>query len=93
MLSKLVLISGTHIAKFVRDALAGEGRQNFGSDMFQAKKRAAETEFWLLIIYKGGYLDEKEYESINEDCLELIRLTTSISNTSRKSDEQSIKVG
>ncbi|HVF48020.1 MAG TPA: four helix bundle protein [Pyrinomonadaceae bacterium] len=93
VLSKLVLISGTHIAKFVRDALAGEGRQNFGSDMFQAKKRAAETEFWLLIIYKGGYLDEKEYESINEDCLELIRLTTSISNTSRKRDEQPSKVG
>ncbi len=86
VLSKLVLISGTHIAKFVRDALAGDGRQNFSADMFQAKKRAAETEFWLFIIFEGGYIDEKEYDSIKEDCIELLKLTTSISNTSREKE-------
>lgn len=86
VLSKLVLISGTHIAKFVRDSLAGDGRKNFTADMFQAKKRAAETEFWLFILIEGGYLDQKEYESINEDCIELIKLTTSISNSSRENE-------
>lgn len=81
VLSKLVLISGTHIAKFVNDALAGQDRQGFTADMYQAKKRAKETELWLMLIHKGLHLDEREYESINRDCLELIRLTSSISKT------------
>lgn len=82
VLSKLVLLSGTHIAKFVNDALSGQDRQGFTADMYQAKKRAKETEFWLMLIHRGLHLDEREYQSINSDCLELIRLTTSISKTS-----------
>ena len=83
VLSKLLLISGTHIAKHARVALAGQGRQHFSDEMLKAKLRAVESEFWLFIIYNGGYFDERDYQSINEDCVELIKLTTSISGTTR----------
>ena len=84
VLSKLVLISGTFVAKHVREATAGEGRPNFSNEMFIAMKRAIETEFWLMIIHEGGWLDEKQYLSINEDCVELIKMTSAISKSSRE---------
>jgi four helix bundle protein len=59
VLSKLVLISGTHIAKFVNGALAGQDRQGFTADMYQAKKRAKETEFWLMLIHRAIILTKE----------------------------------
>ena len=84
VLSKQVLISGTFIAKHVREATQAESRQVFSSEMFAAMKRANETEFWLLILHEGEFLGDKEYYSINEDCIELIKLTTSIAKTTRE---------
>ncbi len=84
VLSKQVLISGTFIAKHVREATQAESRQVFSSEMFAAMKRANETEFWLLILHEGKFLGDKEYDSINEDCIELIKLTTSIAKTTRE---------
>lgn len=83
VLSKMVLISGTFVAKHVREATAGEGRPNFSKEMFIAMKRAIETEFWLLMIHEGGWLDEKQYDSMRNDCVELIKMTSAISKTTR----------
>ena len=85
VLSKMMLLSGTFVAKHIREAVAGEGRGNFSNEMFIAMKRAIETEFWLMIIREGGWLDEKEYDSIKKDCIELIKMTSTISkiNTRR----------
>ncbi len=47
VLSKQVLISGTHVAKFIKDANQSESKQVFTADMQTALKRASETEFWL----------------------------------------------
>ncbi|NOT46950.1 MAG: four helix bundle protein [Acidobacteria bacterium] len=84
VLSKQVLISKTFIAKHVREATQAESRHVFSSEMYTAMKRANETEFWLLILHEGEFLDEKEYSSINDDCVELIKLTTAIAKTTRE---------
>ncbi len=84
VLSKLVLLSGTHIAKFIKDANKAESKQIFTNDMQTALKRASETEFWLLILHEGEFPDEKPYSSINNDCVELIKLLTSIVKTSKE---------
>lgn len=86
VLSKQVLISGTFIAKHARSAILAESRQVFSSEMFAAMKRADETEFWLLILHEGEYLDGQEYDSINTDCVELIKMTTSIAKTTRENE-------
>jgi four helix bundle protein len=49
-----------------------------------ALKKASETEFWLLILREGEYLDEKFYNSINDDCVELIRMLTASVKTSKE---------
>src|SRR5688572_5568757 len=84
VLSKQVLLSGTHVAKFIKDATQAESKQIFSGDMQTALKRASETEFWLLILHEGDFLDGKAYNSINEDCIELIKMLTTSVKTSKE---------
>ncbi len=84
VLSKQILLSGTHIAKFIKDANQAESKQFSAADMQIALKKASETEFWLLVLHEGEFLDEKPYHSINKDCVELINLLTSIVKPSKE---------
>lgn len=84
VLSKQILLSGTHIAKFIKDANQSGSKQFFTADMQAALKRASETEFWLLILREGEFLDDKAYNSINQDCAELNKLLISIVKTAKE---------
>jgi four helix bundle protein len=48
-----------------------------------ALKEANETEYWLNILKDTGYIDDRMYKSINKDCIEIIKLLTSIIKTSK----------
>jgi len=84
VLSKQVLISGTYIAKHAKAATQADGREGFSRDMNIALQRASETEFWLLLLHEGKYLESNEYTSINTDCIELIKMLTRIVITSKE---------
>lgn len=84
VLSKQVLISGTYIAKHAKDATQADSKPIFAHEMQISMKRAYETEFWLLMLHEGEFLGDKEYESINADCVELIKILTSIVKTSKQ---------
>ena len=43
-----------------------------------ALKEADETEYWLDLLHETKYLDDTMYNSINDDCGELIRILTTI---------------
>ena len=85
VLSKQMLMSGTYVAKHVKAATVGENRSKFSSEMFKGMQFASDTELWLFLLHEGEWLDQKQYDSINEDCVEMIRLTASIAKTT--SDE------
>ncbi len=80
-----MLVSGTYVAKHVKAATVGESRSKFSSEMFKGMRFASDTELWLFLLHEGEWLDQKQYDSINEDCVEMIRLTASIAKTT--SDE------
>ena len=42
-----------------------------------------ETEYWLELLFRSEYVEEKTYISVVEDCRELIRLLISIVKTSK----------
>ncbi len=84
VLSKQILLSGTHIAKFINDATQAESKQVFSGDMQTALKKATETEFWLLLLHEGEYLEDKPFNSINDDCVELIKMLTTSVKTSKE---------
>lgn len=83
VLSRLVLLSGTHIAKHVKSALNASSRQGFNSEMFSALNCASDAELWLMLLHYGEFLDDAKYRSINDDCVELIKLTAAISKTTK----------
>ena len=86
ILSKQVLLSGTYVAKHVKAATVAENRSSFGSEMFKGMQMASDTELWLFLLHEGGWLEQKYYDSINADCIEMIKLTSSISKTSRENE-------
>ncbi len=84
VLSKELLISGTNIGRHVRAAIGAENRDVFISEFGVARRRALETEYWLLVLLHGEILTEAEYRSIEDDRLELVKIISSIVSTSRK---------
>ncbi|HQU90953.1 MAG TPA: four helix bundle protein [Pyrinomonadaceae bacterium] len=83
VLSKQILLSGSHIAKHVKTALHSH---RFSVEMTKALEKALDTELWLLLLKEGESISETQYDSLNGDCIEMIKLTSSISKTSRTNE-------
>ncbi len=83
VLSKELLIAGTNIGRHVKAAVGAENRDVFVSEFGIARRRALETEYWLLVLFHGEILTEQEYNSIEADRLELVKIITSIHSSSR----------
>jgi TIGR02436 family protein len=82
VLSKQVLRSGTSIGANVKEAIRGQSKPDFRAKMSIALKEASETEYWLNLLYDSGYMDDKSFESIITDNVELIKILTSIVKSS-----------
>lgn len=90
IMSKQLLRCGTSIGANLSEALYGISRNDFLAKIYISLKECAETKYWLEILYKTGYLSENEFESIDEDCTELIKLLTSTAKTTRQNDENQL---
>ncbi len=78
VLSKQLLRSGTSIGANTRESKNAQSRNDFLNKLNIALKEADETEYWLELLYQTEYLDENEYQSIQKDTSELIKILTSI---------------
>ncbi|HLM01260.1 MAG TPA: four helix bundle protein [Pyrinomonadaceae bacterium] len=83
-LSKQILRFGTAIGALVREAEFGQSKADFRSKMSIALKEANETDYWLNLLKDTGYLNEKMFQSISEDCLELIKILVATVKTTKK---------
>ena len=84
VLSKQLLRSGTSIGTNIREVSVAQSKKDFISKMNIALKEAAETEYWLELLYETEYLSKTEFDSIKEDCAEINKLLISIVKTSNK---------
>ena len=84
VLSKQLLRSGTGIGANVREGKYAQSTDDFISKNSIALKEAAETEYWLELLYETGYITKTEYDSIAGDCSELVRLLASIVKTTKE---------
>lgn len=84
ILSKQLLRSGTAIGALIREAEHGQSKADFLNKMNIALKEANETDYWLLLLYKGEFLNEKEYNSIVEDCTEILKRLIKIVKTTKE---------
>jgi len=85
LLSKQLLRSGTSIGAMIREAEHAETKNDFKHKMSIAQKEANETIYWLELLKETGYLTTTEFDSINENAVEIIKLITSIIKTTKTS--------
>ena len=83
VLSKQVLRSGTAVGALVEEAVQAESKADFIHKLSIANKEANETHYWLKLLKESGYLEENIANSIFKDCTEVIKIITSIINTSK----------
>jgi four helix bundle protein len=82
-MSKQALRSGTSIGANIREAKRAQSTPDFYSKLTVSLKEADETQYWLELLNKTGYINDDAFKSINSDCDELIRLLVSITRTVR----------
>ena len=84
VLSKQLLRSGTSIGANVSEAVRGQSKADFLAKMCIALKEANESHYWIRLLYKTDFLTEQEFNSIENDVVELIKILSSICKTSTK---------
>ena len=75
--------SGTSIGANVTEADQAQSKADFISKISIANKEAHETRYWLRLLFKTEYIDDKQYTSIISDCQELIRILQAIIKTAK----------
>ena len=83
VLSKQVLRSGTSIGANVNEAQCAQTKNDFYAKLYIAYKETAETEYWLYLLYSGGYIDNRIYHSLWNDCHEILLLLAKITKKSK----------
>ena len=88
VLSKQILRCGTSVGANVKEALQAESKLDFIHKLNIALKETSETEYWLQLLRDSNYIDAKSFTSIGDDCIEIVKLITSIIKTSKANLEK-----
>lgn len=86
VISKQILLSGAFVAKHINAALHARSKEGFSSEMYVALQKSLETELWLLLLKEGDFINNDQHQSLKNDCVEMIKLTSSISKTSHRNE-------
>ena len=69
-----LLRSGTSIGANNAEACNAISKADFKSKSFIALKEARESLYWIELLHRNKYLDDKQYTSIHTDCEELVKV-------------------
>jgi len=83
VMSKQLLRSGTSVGAMVREAEHSESKADFIHKMAIAQKEINESIYWLELLKETNYLNSEQYDSINNDAIEIIKMITSIIKTTK----------
>ncbi|MEE0957248.1 MAG: four helix bundle protein [Ruminococcus sp.] len=78
VLSKHLLRSGTSIGANVTEGQYAISRAEFRSKNSIALKEAVESEYWINLLFKSEYINQKEYDSLMADLKPIIKILISI---------------
>ena len=67
----------------IREAEHSESKADFIHKMAIAQKEINETGYWLELLSETEYISNKEFESINADAIEIIKMITSSIKTAK----------
>ena len=82
--SKQILRCSTSIGANVAEAQKGQSKADFNAKMNIALKEANETHYWLRLLRRTGYINEKEFASMEVEIREIISILVAICKSTNK---------
>ena len=76
VLCNQLLRAGTSIGANNAEATSAISKADFKSKSYIALKEARESLYWIDLLHRNGYLDDKQHSSIYADCEELVKVLT-----------------
>ena len=70
--------SGTSIGANVAEAQYAISKSDFIAKLYISLKEANETLYWLRLLQRTQFINNRQFESVNNDCEELKRMLVSI---------------
>ena len=84
VMSKQILRAGTNPGAMVREAFNAESGKDFIHKLSIGQKEIGETIYWLELIDATDFISPQQFESINEDAIEVMKLIKSSIITRKK---------
>ena len=78
ILSKQLLRRVTSIGANVHEALSSESKRDFIHKLSIALKESKETSYWLNLLKDTNYIASEQFDKLNVDCNEIIKILNSI---------------
>ena len=85
VMSKELLRSGTAIGALQSEGSYAKSKADFIHKYGIAQKECNETIYWLKLTYKTDYIDNKQFDSLYNDAVELMKIITASILTAKKS--------
>jgi len=83
IITKQLIRSSTSIGANINEANYGVSKADFIAKMQIAMKEAAESEYWLKLLYKAEYVNEGDVSLLINNCREIERMLISTLNTAK----------
>ena len=71
-----LLRAGMSIGANNAEACNAISKADFKSKSFIALKEVRESLYWIDLLHRNNYIDDKQYQSIYSDCEELVKVLT-----------------
>jgi four helix bundle protein len=86
ILSKQILRSGTAIGALIAESEYAQSKPDFISKLHISIKEANETNYWLNLLKDSNYLNDKMFNSISPDLIELLKILTTSIKTAKENN-------
>ena len=73
-ISNQLLRAGTSIGANNSEATSAISKADYKAKSYIALKEARESLYWIKLLYRNNYLEEKQFQSLHDDCEELVKI-------------------
>lgn len=86
VLSKQFLRSGTSVGANIREAQNAQSKADFIHKLSISQKECDETLYWLELLVETNFISKEEFNSMNNEAIELLKMIRSAIITSKKNN-------
>ncbi len=91
VITNQLMRSGTSIGANIHESKYAHGTADFVSKMQIALKECYESEYWLELLNRTGYIDDEQYKTITNNCGQIRRMLISSINTVKEKAKGELK--